>query len=294
VTAPLIVDTHLHLYRTADEGEASKSGYEIWEYGPNPGVHFSTRPGDYASAIDALESSGTSYAVVTNLLDIVRPGAAPGDDLVAFNRWLCDEIAARDPRFIPLIGVDPNRLTMDENVAHLEEMATGHGARGIKLHPPLQRLDFADRSIWPIIETCRRLDLVIVSHSGPSRDGSGLGEPEAFRPILDAFPELRIVLAHMGGAAWRQLPAIARNYPHVHFDLCEIVEQLDAPRAPSAEELAALVREVGVERVMMGSDFPWYDIDHTIDRVRALPGLTEAEQRLVLGENAARFFRIAI
>ena len=292
MSGPLIIDTHLHLYRSADEGEASKSGYEIWEYGANPSVRFSARSGDYASAVDALESSGASFAIVTNLLDIARPGVTPGEDLVAFNRWLCDDIAARDARFIPLIGMDPNHLTVDENVAHLEDMAADHGARGIKLHPPLQRVDFADRSIWPIIETCRRLDLVIVSHSGPSRDGSGLGEPEVFRPILDAFPGLRIVLAHMGGAAWRQLPAIAREYPHVHFDLCEIVEQLEAPGAPSAGELSALIREVGVARVMMGSDFPWYEIDSTIDRVRSLPGLTESEKHLILGENAARFFRL--
>lgn len=293
MTSPLIVDTHLHLYRTAEEGEASKSGYEIWEYGPNPNARFSTRPGDYASAVDALETSGASYAVVTNLLDTLHPGVSPGEDLIAFNRWLCDEIAATDSRFIPLIGIDPNYMTVDENVAHLEEMVSDHGARGIKLHPPLQRLDFANEAIWPIIETCSRLDIVIVSHAGPSRDGSGLGEPERFRPILDAFPGLRIVLAHMGGAAWRQLPAIARDYPHVYFDLCEIVEQLDAPRAPSADELTHLIREVGVERVMMGSDFPWYDIDSTIGRVKALPGLSEAERDLILGANAARFFRLA-
>jgi predicted TIM-barrel fold metal-dependent hydrolase len=289
---PLIIDTHFHLYRNAAEGEAGKAGYEIWEYGPNDQVRFSARPGDYASAVDALESSGTSHAVVTNLLDVVRPGVAPADDLVDFNHWLCDEIAARDPRFIPLIGVDPNYLSVADNVAHLELMARDHGAQGIKLHPPLQRLDFEDRAIWPIIETCARLDLAIVSHSGPSRDGSGRGEPDSFRPILSAFPTLRIVLAHMGGATWRQLPGVARDFSHVQFDLCEIVEQTGAPRAPSTEELSALIREVGPGRVMMGSDFPWYDIDHTIDLVLGLPGLSTHEKHGILGANAARFFRL--
>jgi len=292
VTPQLIVDSHLHLYRNAEDAEASKAGYEIWEYGPNDGIQFSSRPGDYSSAVDALESSGASFAVVTNLLDVVRPGVAPEDDLVDFNRWLCDEIAANDRRFIPLIAVDPTYMSVADNVAHLETMARDHGAAGIKLHPPVQRLDFEDQSIWPIIEACVRLDLAIVSHAGPSRDGSGLGEPESFRPILSAYPSLRIVLAHMGGAAWRQLPGIARVYPHVYFDLCEIVEQIGSPRAPSADELSGLIKEVGADRVMMGSDFPWYDIDHTVAQVMGLPGLSTAERHAILGANAARFFRL--
>ncbi|MER3418963.1 MAG: hypothetical protein C4343_07765, partial [Chloroflexota bacterium] len=75
-------------------------------------------------------------------------------------------------------------MSVEEHTRHLREMVVEHGARGIKLHPPLQRLDFADRRLWPLIETCLELDVVVLSHSGPSRDGSGIGEPDAFRPIL--------------------------------------------------------------------------------------------------------------
>lgn len=293
MSRPLIVDTHMHLYRSAEEVAAAKVGYQIWEYGEREDVHFSNRSGDLASAIDGMEVADCRVAVVTNLHDVPRPGVPVQDDLVAFNRWLCG-VARDDPRFYPLIAVDPNVMSVAENVAHLEQMARDEGARGIKLHPPVQRLDFADRSLWPIFETCRRLDLVIVSHSGPSSDGSGRGTPESFRPVLDAFPGLRLVLAHMGGQSWRQLPAIARDYPWVHFDLCEIVEWLGASLAPTQEEFVGLVREVGPGKVMMGSDFPWYDIDHTVDLVHDLPGLTVAEKHALLGENAARFFRLSV
>jgi predicted TIM-barrel fold metal-dependent hydrolase len=96
----------------------------------------------------------------------------------------------------------------------------------------------------------------------------------------------------MGGAAWRQLPGIARDYPSVMFDCCEIVHWLGAPKAQSVEAFVELVRTVGPERVMMGSDFPWYDIDATVARIRALPGLTAEEQAAILGWNAVRFFRL--
>jgi predicted TIM-barrel fold metal-dependent hydrolase len=291
VPTSLIVDAHLHLYRTAEEGKRAKAGYEIWEYGPWDGARFSAHSGDPSSAIAAMNAAGASLAIVTNLLDVVRPGLAPGEDLLAFNQWLCD-LAERDPRFVPFLAVDPSFLSVGDLVEHLRSMAEGRGARGIKLHPVLQRLDFAARDLSPIFALCQDLDLAVVSHSGPSRDGQPFGEPQAYRPLLANFPRLRVSIAHMGGAAWRQLPAIARDFPQAYFDCSEIIEWLGAPNAPSRDEFVALVREVGVGRVMMGSDFPWYDMDHTVELVGGLPGLSRAEQAAILGENAIRFFQL--
>lgn len=290
---PLIVDSHLHLYRTPEEGEVGKVGYQIWEYGErDEPIHFSALSGDPASAIEAMDTAGCSVAVVTNLHDLPRPGVPRRDDLMAFNRWLID-LAKEEPRFYPLIAVDPTTMSVADNVAHLEEMVA-EGAKGIKIHPPVQRLDLGDRAVWPLFDACIASSIAVVSHSGPSRDGSGRGTPESFRPLLEARPELRIVLAHMGGQSWRQLPAIARDFPSVLFDLCEIVEWLGATKAPTREEFVDLVREVGPDRVMMGSDFPWYDIDHTVDLVMGLPGLSNDEKAALVGENAARFFDLPV
>lgn len=65
-------------------------------------------------------------------------------------------------------------------------------------------------------------------------------------------------------------------------------------QAPTREEIAEVIRTVGPDRVMMGSDFPWCDIDHTVDVVLDLPGLTSAEKHAIIGENAARFFQLSI
>jgi len=287
-----IIDAHLHLYRTPEEGRMAKAAYPIWEYGEYQEVQFSLHAGDKQSAVWAMDQAGVARSVVANLLDAVRPGVIPGDDLKALNRWVC-EISALDPRFLPLIAIDPRYLSVAENVEHLEDMVRHHAARGIKLHPPLQRLDLTERSLWPILDTCIDLDIAVVCHTGPSRDGSAVGEPDQLRSALDEFPQLRIAMAHMGGAAWRQLPAFSRDYPTVFFDLSEIIAWTGAPNAPSQSQLADLIRAVGSERVMMGSDFPWYDIKDTIDRVLALPGLSATEKDQILGENAIRFFRLS-
>jgi predicted TIM-barrel fold metal-dependent hydrolase len=289
VSGSPIVDVHLHLYRSADEGEAGKHGYEIWEYGSrSTPVAFSRASGDPDSALAAIQAAGAYRAVVVNLLDVPRPGVPPAEDLKDFNRWLCDVAASHD-EFVPFMAVDPRILDLSATVDHLRDMAENHGARGIKLHPVLQQLDLGDLGLAPLFEACRQLDLTVLTHSGPSRGGPQYAEPDAIRSLLSSQPDLRVIVAHMGGAAWRQLPGLARDFPGAYFDLCEIIEWLGAANAPDPAAFVDLIREVGVERVLLGSDFPWYDIDHSAQLVMELPGLSMAERESILGLNAIRF-----
>ena len=288
MSVQVIVDSHVHVYRSKGEGRQAKEGYEIWEYGSGGSPRFAEWSGDEEEAVAAMTAANVDYAVVTNMLDRVPADADAGDELVAFNEWLCD-LARRRPQFIPLLAVDPGCLPVPELVSHIRQMVRERGAPGIKLHPSVHRLNLGDEALWPIFELCQDLALRIVSHSGPSRADQHYGEPNAFRALLDAFPRLRLVMAHLGGAAWRQIPRVAEEYPQVYFDSCEIIEWIGAGRAPSSQELSDLIRGIGSSRVMMGSDFPWSDMGHTIGRVRSRPDLSDAEREGILGGNAVRF-----
>ncbi len=70
-----------------------------------------------------------------------------------------------------------------------------------------------------------------------------------------------------------------------HQDHVAGSEQL---RVPLGEEVR-LIRTLGVERVLFGSDFPWYDPERDIAFLSELP-LSEGERCAILGENAARLF----
>lgn len=306
----MIIDSHMHVYRTAAEGLRDKEAYQIWEYGEKDDVHYSQYPGVVADALKALEEAGASRAVVVNLFAVslerehalagLPPGlsgaareeairgidATMGERLRASNHWLCDE-AAKHAQIVPFIAVDPGVLTPEENVAHIREMV-GRGARGLKLHPVLQGFSPDDQRMLPVYETCVQLGIPIVSHSGPAQGNWQYAEPRAFAAVLAAFPRLTLVLAHLGGGAYRQLPEIARRYPNATFDCCEIIEWTGGSTAPTDRELAQLILEVGPERVMMGTDFPWYDVDHTAQRVRELPLLSDEQKEGILGANAVR------
>lgn len=308
---PIKVDSHVHLYPTVEAGLADKQGYQIWEYGERDNVSFSDYAGTLEDAIEAMAAASISKAVIVNLFmgKLMRdaaieslPGSLRGGErekavaeidaglaekMKAYNRWGCD-ISEGHPEIVPFIAADITVVAGNAAAEHVRDMAENHGGRGVKLHGAVQGFSMSDERLWPIYRVCEELDLPIVGHSGPDRNGDGFAEPRAFGAMLGEFPGLRVVLAHMGGATWDQALEIAETYPNAYFDCCEIIEWTGGSNAPSDEQLGRLIKDIGPERVMMGSDFPWYDLDNTVDRVMALPVLAAEEKEGILGANAVR------
>jgi len=316
MSEPLKIDTHIHLYSSREEGQWWKAGYEIWEYGERDGVHFSHDTGTLDETVAVLRRGGFAHGVVVNLFsaDLFRlqyesmlPPEADGAEraqalaqfdatiserYVAFNRWLMDTLA-NVPAISGFVAMDPAALSPERNVEHLREMAE-RGARGVKLHPVVQKFEPDDPRMHPVYQACIELGLTVLSHTGPAKGGEPFAEVPAFAPMLAEFPGLSVLLAHLGGGKWRDTLAIAQAFPNVAFDLCEIIEWAGAPSAPTSEELARLIRDVGPERVVLGSDYPWYEPAHTAELVLSMPVLSQGEKNAILGENAARLLHLAV
>jgi uncharacterized protein len=298
---PIRIDVHMHLYPSKEAGAREKAEYEIWEYGPGPEVVFSRFDGDLDDALIAMREAGFAHAVVANLfavalLDQADRTAGPDvhvERLVASNRWACG-VAGERSELTVFVAADPVVLGGEAGAEHLREMAEARGARGIKIHPVAQGFMPGHPGMEPIYRTCVDLGLGVLSHSGAARGSHGFGEPAAYVPVLETFPDITLVLAHLGGAAWRQTVDLARAFPQVTFDLCEIVEWVGAPNAPSRDELGRMIRDVGPDRVMLGTDFPWYDLDRTVELVMDLPSLALEEREAILGANAARILHLPV
>ena len=122
-----------------------------------------------------------------------------------------------------------------------------------------------------------------------------------FEGTLDRFPGLRICAAHGGG----YLPSYAARADHIcHVAACDPAITLKYQPTEylrriyydslvfTPEGLRHLVAEVGASQIMIGTDTPYPWTEHPIDHVLATPGLSPSDQRAILGENAARLFRL--
>jgi uncharacterized protein len=293
------IDAHMHLYPRREDGLREKATYEIWEYGRKPDVAFSSFGGDVGDAETAMARAGYRHAVVANLFAVallpedLRKGGRElhAERLIASNRWVCS-VAASHPALSIFVAADPTVLGGEAGAAHLREMVERQGARGIKIHPVVQQFMPDDPGMYPIYRTCVELGIPVLSHSGPSRDGTKWAEPNSFANVVRSFPDLVLILAHLGGGAWRETASFGSAFKSVLFDLSEIIAWTGAPKAPSKDELARMILDIGAERVMLGTDFPWYDLDRTADQVLDLPLLAEGQKAGILGANAARLLRI--
>lgn len=307
-----LVDVHAHLAESKPVGRWVKATCDIWEYGEKPAVPYSDAGGDLADLHAAMSRAGLAHAVVVNcfsvqewygrwsagLRDGLNTGALPSGEevsplgawLIGFNDWLLDT-AADVPAITPFVAIDPWVLSTGQAIAHLED-ARRRGARGVKVHPVEQRVRFSDEPVQRLYRACADLDLTVLTHSGTARGAIPFAEPHTFLPS-PRTAGLQLVAAHLGGGSWRQIVALAERWPEVTFDLSEIIAWIGAPHAPTRDELVDVIRRIGVERVMFGSDFPWYDPAEMIAIVRSLP-LAETELDAVLGENAARVLALPI
>jgi uncharacterized protein len=295
---PTVVDVHVHVFEDPDD--PMRDGYEIWEYGELPGVKVGEKRGTVDDLLGALVDEPCAHCVVIGMFAPEPEGAAAGhrlstddperrslpDQLRSYNQWII-ETAGRSPHLTPLIAADPSVLGGQAGAEHLGQ-AFEAGAKGIKIHPVLQGFFPGDPGMEEIYTLCEELDLTVLSHSGTTRTGPQFADPFAFASVMEAHPRLHLLLAHLGGASWHQVRDFAAAFPTVSFDLCEIIAWTGAPNAPTADQLGRLIRDIGADRVLFGTDFPWYDLDRTIDQLMELPHLSDEERRGILGENAIR------
>ena len=105
-------------------------------------------------------------------------------------------------------------------------------------------------------------------------------------------PKTRFIFAHLGGMNFRfwNILAAARTAENlfannIYFDISATVAMF--ADSPVEDEFVWTIRNVGVDHVLFGSDFPQYSLAKNLTALKQL-GLTEEEEAAIRFENARK------
>lgn len=106
-------------------------------------------------------------------------------------------------------------------------------------------------------------------------------------------PRLRVYVMHAGYPRLDEMLAVLQAHPQVYVEVGAIVWHV--PREDFYRYLRALVEAGHGKRVMFGTDqLQWPDlIERAVAVINETPFLSEAQQRDILYNNAARFLRLS-
>jgi predicted TIM-barrel fold metal-dependent hydrolase len=237
-----------------------------------PWFNFFTPNPDPETMLNIMDRCGVRMAVVSALLG-VGPDAQPGNAEVV-------ELTARHPdRFAGYAVFNPHH---PGSLADVERTLAAPGVVGIKIHPDTHEYHVAEPGYAPMWELANDRHLPVLTHTFA---GSPYSEPIEFDSIARRWPDAGIILGHSGAtpAGHRQAITVAQTHPNVYLELCGSFT--------TGRWIRRMVDAVGAERVLFGTDFPFIDFRYGLGRV-VFAGLTEAERRLVLGENARRLLKL--
>jgi uncharacterized protein len=169
----------------------------------------------------------------------------PNDAVAAFVR----EVGGQTAGFM---SVDPTR---HDAVAEIERCHADLGLRGVKLGPIYQGTSPLNPLTMRVFSTAERLGLPVMIHQGAIFANAGRladANPLLLDDVAIAFPELRIVIAHMGHPWVHEAVVVMRRHKYVYADTSAI-----ANRPTVLATALSAAKEYGVlDKVLFGSDSP--------------------------------------
>lgn len=218
---------------------------------------------------------------------IVKVGLMPVYPNVTFDDL--NAAAQKDDALIPFTGVD------FDNLAGVEEKFArdiAAGARGLKLHPILQKTPFDSPEMMRVLEAFAPYDYPVLFHTGYAdyyiNPAEGhlqtpeYGDLEGFSKLLESFPQIKFIAGHAGqDDVWTMLQEMG------HFKNLWVDVSFQA--FPAIREL---IRVLGADKVMYASDWPWGDMWASIRRTKVACRGDEGLARRVFHDNAAELLKL--
>ncbi|PXX70668.1 hypothetical protein DFR70_10187 [Nocardia tenerifensis] len=202
------------------------------------------------------------------------------------NGWTA-EFARRTPDCLHTATFFPEPHAED----YVAEAIRG-GARLFKVHIQVGDFDPGDPLLDPVWGLIQDAAVPVVIHCGSGPVPGEFTGPAPIAALLQRFPRLPLIVAHMGAPEYTEFFDLAERYPDLRFDTTMTFTDFFEEADPFPRHEYARLTALG-DRILFGSDFPNipYNYSHAVAALERLD-LGDEWLRAVCYRNAAELFGV--
>jgi len=194
------------------------------------------------------------------------------------NELTLEAVRRYPDRIAGLVRVNP----LDENAVELIDRAIDDwGFRGVKMNPLFNNFLPDSEAVNPVMEAARRHRVPVLIHCGHPP----WSLPWSFERLADRFPDVTIVMAHMGHGHIVYINGaldVAEDHDNIAVDTAGMTMH---------SKIREAVERLGDDRAMYGSDMPLGHPAWEIPKVK-VSGLGRERLRKVLHDNAIEIYKL--
>ncbi|MGD8535551.1 MAG: amidohydrolase family protein [Candidatus Aminicenantes bacterium] len=325
----MIIDFHNHFY-PPEYIEAIKKGPShikvTYDADDNPLLHY---PGDYNILvpghrdIDFREKELEKAGIDRQILTFTTPGTQVetperSRELAQMvNDGFSKIMDERRDRFAALATLPMN--DPDASSAELERAFKDLGFKGVMVYSNINGVALSDQRFWPMYERANDLNAVFYIHPnfpvgveamteywlmplvGFTFDTTLAAAKLVFSGVVEKFPNIKWVLAHLGGA----IPYLAERLDRGYYAFKECREHTSQPPSEylrnfyydsvnfDTKALKLAVDFAGADHVLAGSDYPHQigSLKQMVESIESL-NISEEQKTGILGGNAKTLLKI--
>jgi predicted TIM-barrel fold metal-dependent hydrolase len=199
-----------------------------------------------------------------------------------------DAVKKYPDRLLGCMMINP-RFGVEAAIEELDNLVREENFKAIKLHPTMHRyFPNTKEFTHPIMEKAAKLNVPVLIHTGDPI----FGEPSRMEPLIEAFPEVKIILCHMG-AQWMtydsDITGVAKRNENVFVETGWGVTPM----------MLRAIAVLGPDKFVFGSDCPPSDMGTWLRVIEVLcwdppwgAKLSVEDRAKILGSNMAKLLGI--
>jgi predicted TIM-barrel fold metal-dependent hydrolase len=208
--------------------------------------------------------AGVSAAVVLGF-------HAPYSDVVVPNDYLADYCRRAPGRWFGFASVNPVEPGAR---AELERAHEELKLPGLKLGPVYQNYHPLDPRAFPVYAYAEKMGIPIIIHQAttfPREAPLARALPLQLDELAIRFPELRVVLAHIGHPWEEDCVVTIRKHPNLYAD----ISALHGRPWRFYQAMVTCVEYGVADKLLFGSDFPFFTPEQTAEGLRQVNRIVE-------------------